>query len=219
VPQARRDERADENKVSEDWILAFSAVTHAPVDLAAEVGLELPMGLRFGASYGYVPSAYLNVITGALTSANAVDETSRALVEKGFESGRSWRLQLGLRPFKSFGGYIDAGFSRVTISGTLAAADAMSAGLLLPVDYSVDSTLNLWFVELGYQAQIANRLLLAFGFGLMRTTSAKTTAESVASSVPIVGQTEDQVTSNIDSALEQYGIIPTLNLRIGFDAI
>jgi hypothetical protein len=204
------------DSIHDDWMLALSAVTHAPVDLGVEVCVEMPFGLRLAASYGYVPSAYLGVITGILTSANAVDDSARALVENGFENGKSWRLQIGMRPFRSFGGFIDAGYSRVTLSGSLDATEVQSiAGFNPSSNYSVDSTLNLWFVELGYQAVIAERLVLAFGIGVMRTTGAHTTALANGSS----SQTTEAVSAKVDDAIEKYGVIPTLNLRIGFDAI
>lgn len=187
--------------------------------MALEAGIEMPFGLRFAASYGFVPGGYLNVITGALSSANAVSGDATRLVENGFDSGHTWRLQVGIRPFRNFGAYLDGGFSRITLTGTLdATATSAVAGITVPMNYDVNSQIDLWFLELGYQGEIADRVVLAGGFGLMRATNAETTARATGGSQ--VGQSyNDQATATVDHAIEKYGIIPTLNLRLGFDFI
>jgi hypothetical protein len=207
---------SDKSSLSDDWTAALSVVTHAPVDLGIEAGFETPFGLRLSGVYGYVPSAYLNVITNSLVSANALSAESELLLKEGFESGHSVRLQVGLRPFKSFGGYLDGGYSHIGLSGSF---DASDANVDLVGGYHVTSSLDLWFLELGYQGIIADRLLIAGGFGLMRIFNAKTNATPNGSATAVPRSLDQSVTGDVDNALEKYGFIPTLSLRVGFDFI
>lgn len=215
--ETREDDAEDFRK---EWMVALSAATHAPVDIGLELAVETPIRLRFLAGLGYVPSGYLSVITGALAGADALDDEARTLIEDGFESGRAWRVGIGFRPFKNFGAYLDGGFSNLSVSGSVDANEARElTGVRLSTSYKVKSSLNAWFLELGYQGLIADRLLLAFGFGVMRATSSQTTADPTGQPSATERLFDDAATSTADDAIEKYGIIPTLNLRLGFDVI
>jgi hypothetical protein len=201
-------------------MFAIAAATHAPVDLGIELALETPIRLRLLAGFGYVPSGYLGIVTGALVGADALDEEERTLIEDGFESGRAWRVGVGIRPFKNFGAYLDGGFSQLNISGSIDADEARAlTGVRLSTSYKVKSSLSAWFLELGYQGLIADRMLLAFGFGVMRATSASTSADPTGTPSATERLFDDAATNAADDSIEKYGIIPTLNLRLGFDVI
>ncbi len=210
----------DADDYRDAWMLALSAATHAPVDLGLELVVETPIRLRLLAGLGYVPSGYLSVITGALVGADALDDEARTLIEDGFESGRAWRVGIGFRPFKNFGAYLDGGFSRISVSGSVDAGEAHElTGVRLSTSYKVKSSLNAWFLELGYQGLIADRVLLAFGFGVMRATGSRTSVDPTGQPSATERLFDDAATNSADDAIEKYGIIPTLNLRLGFDVI
>jgi hypothetical protein len=219
--QDRGDTRSDDSENFRDqWMVALSLATHAPVDLGLELAVETPIRLRFIAGLGYVPSGYLSIITGALVGADALNDESRTLIEDGFESGRAWRLGIGIRPFKNFGAYLDGGFSHLSVSGSVDASEARElTGVRLSTSYKVKSSLSAWFLELGYQGLIADRVLLAFGFGVMRSMSSRTSADPTGQPSAAESLFDDAATNAADDAIEKYGIIPTLNLRLGFDVI
>jgi len=226
APSAEASPARDQGPPSEaedfrdQWMVALSAATHAPVDLGIELAVETPIRLRLIAGLGYVPSGYLGVVTGALVGADALDDEARTLIEDGFESGRAWRLGVGIRPFKNFGAYLDGGFSQLSVSGSVDANEARElTGVRLATSYKVKSKLNAWFLELGYQGLIADRFLIAFGFGVMRATGARTTAEPTGTPSAAERLFDDAATATADESIEKYGIIPTLNLRLGFDVI
>jgi hypothetical protein len=201
-----------------DWMLSLEGVTHAPIDAGFQAGLETPIGLRLFAGYGWVPSAYLGVWSGVASSLSS-DARAQALFQSGFDSGTSWRIAAGLRPFHNLGLYLDVGYSALDIRGSVAASDLSgSAGLgAVPGDYQVRSSLHMWLAELGYQGIIADRVVLAMGVGVMGTLSAHTTvtAEGGAPKDPALAD----VASKVDSALESHGVTPTLTVRLGFDMI
>lgn len=219
-----RDRGDTDNEDSENfrdqWMVALSVATHAPIDLGLELTVETPIRLRFLAGLGYVPSGYLSIITGALVGADALNDEARTLIEDGFESGRAWRLGIGIRPFKNFGAYLDGGFSHLSVSGSVDANEARElTGARLSTSYKVKSSLSAWFLELGYQGLIAERVLLAFGFGVVRATNSRTSADPTGQPSATERLFDDAATNTADDAIEKYGIIPTLNLRLGFDVI
>ena len=115
---------------------------------------------------------------------------------------------IGFRPVAGL--YLDVGYARVDLSGALR-ADQYS--------YSIDTTLHMWTAEIGYQAQIADRLVLALGLGVMKTFSASSSVEAdfeLGRSARALAITSDAV-DEYDHKLEQYGIVPTLTARIGWD--
>jgi hypothetical protein len=133
-------------------------------------------------------------------------------------SGHTWRVQAGLRPFRALGLYGDFGYARLRAKGSL---DLSSAGVpalaQLGGGYRADTTLDMWLVELGYQAELADRVVLALALGAMGTFEATTTISAV-DGAPGNSLLNDAA-AQADSALESYGIVPTLTLRLGFDLI
>jgi hypothetical protein len=54
--------------IKRHWILSAEWVTHAPLDIGLQAGLETSIGLRLGAGYGWVPSAFSSVVTRVAAS-------------------------------------------------------------------------------------------------------------------------------------------------------
>jgi hypothetical protein len=215
---ADRDEDARAAKRRrEAWILSLEGVTHAPVDIGAQLGIETPPGIRLFAGYGWVPQAYMDLLTGVAASASG-NSYAQALLEEADYTGRTWRIQIGLRPLRRLGVYGDFGYAQLRAKGSLdLSSTSVPALAALGGGYRADTKLDMWLLELGYQAQFADRVMLALALGVMGTVEATTTIRSVqgAPNSKLLGDAARQG----DSALESYGIVPTLTLRLGFDFI
>jgi hypothetical protein len=218
--EARRDHaekrRGEERR--EAWLLSIEGVTHAPLDWGLAIGLQTPPGLRVSGGLGWVPGSYMSLLTGVAANASG-DGYAQALLEHGDYDGRTWRVQIGFRPFRSLGLYADVGYARVNADGTLDLEDSgVSVLEALGGRYRATTKLDMWLVELGYQGQVAERLVLGIGLGAMGTMNATTTL------VAVDGARSDRrllgaIATDTDAALEKYGVIPTLTLRLGFDLI
>ncbi len=202
----------------EAWTLSLEGVTHAPIDWGLALGLQTPPGLRLSGGVGWVPEAYMNLLTGVAASASG-NGYARALLEHADYDGRTWRVQIGVRPFRAIGLYADVGYARVNAAGRLALEDSGVTALeALGGSYRAETKLDLWLVELGYQGQLAERLVLGVGLGVMGTWSSTTTLvalEGARSNRRVL----EGIARDTDSALETYGLMPTLTLRLGFDLI
>lgn len=219
--RGERQRLADDEDVSDAWMLSVEGVTHAPVDAGFQIGIELPFRVRAFGGYGWVPSAYRDLIVGAAT--RGANDGARAVIENGLDGGRSWRVQAGLRPFANAGVYLDVGYSQLRLDGTLDGEDLAEAAGVPPgsaagVSYAVESTLHMWLVELGYQWTLFDHVVTAIAAGLMGTLDANTEATPGA---PVGGAEEralrSEATSIVDQQIESYGVVPTLTLRLGLD--
>ncbi len=200
-------------------MLALEAVTHAPLDIGFQVGFEARPGVRVSGGYGRVPGAYLGLVTRAARNASNADPLATALITDGFQGGYTWRVQGGIRPFSKLGLYLDAGYARVALAGSLDSRAVPSAGALgVQGGYSVDAVLHMWLIELGYQAHVGDHVVLAVGGGVMGTFAAHTTISTQAGSVRLPA-VDPSTASTVDELLEKHGYLPTLTLRLGFDLI
>jgi hypothetical protein len=201
-----------------DWLLSLEAVTHAPIDMGAQLGVETPQGLRLFGGYGVVPGSYMGLLTGI--AANASDNAyAQTLLNDARYRGHTWRVQVGLRPFRALGLYADVGYARLNARGDLdLAASSIPQLARLGGGYEASTALDMWLVELGYQGQIADRLVLGLALGCMGTFNATTTISAV-NGAPTSNALLGDAASQADAALEKYGIVPTLTLRLGFDLI
>jgi hypothetical protein len=213
-----RESDASQTKRRRDaWMLSLEAVTHAPIDMGAQLGLETPQRLRLFAGYGWVPGSYMNLLTGIAASASG-NSYARALLDDAEYRGHTWRVQVGFRPFRNLGLYGDVGYARLRAKGSLdLASSSVSALADLGGGYRADTKLDMWLFELGYQGQIADRLVLGLALGAMGTVESTTTIASV-DGAPSSRLLNDAATQ-ADEALESYGIVPTLTVRLGFDFI
>lgn len=196
-------------------MFSVEAATRAPVDAGVQLTFETPVGFRMFGGYGWVPSMYLGSIVGTAANASA-DPLLGAILEKGFDSGNAWRAGIGIRPFRKLGLYLDAGYARVSLRGALDTAE-LTGVPGVSGSYAVDSTLGLGFLELGYQAKIAERVVLGAALGATKVLGAETRVTPGAGSAS--NPELENTTGNVDRGLERYGVLPTLTLRLGLDLI
>jgi hypothetical protein len=220
VPQRDTTARSERRlrELRERWMLAVEGVTRAPVDMGVQVGLETPQGLRLSGGYGVVPGSYMNLLTGIAASASGNSYAS-AFLEKAEYSGRTWRVQAGIRPFRSLGLYGDFGYARLDAKGALDLASSDIAALAaLGGGYEARTRLDMWQLELGYQALLAQRMVLAAGLGCMGTFNSRTNI-TARGGAPTDDAILERAATQADAALEKYGVVPTLSLRLGVDLI
>jgi hypothetical protein len=212
------DTRAAQRRRRQAWLLSVEAVTHAPIDMGVQVGVETPQGLRLFGGYGFVPGVYINLLTGIAGNATG-SSYGAALLKAARYQGHTWRIQAGLRPFRAIGLYGDVGYARVDATGTL---DLSSTGIPVLEElgggYQAQTKLDMWLFELGYEGEVADRAVFALALGFMRTYSAKTTFSAVGGA-PTNSTVLDIAGAQADVALQKYGFTPTLTLRLGFDLI
>jgi hypothetical protein len=214
----QRDEVESARPWREAWTLSLEGVTHAPLDMGVALGLQTPPGLRLSGGVGWVPGSYMGLLTGIAASASG-NGYANVLLDKAEYEGRTWRVQVGLRPFRSLGLYADVGYARVNAEGSLALEDSGVATLeALGGSYRAETKLDMWLIELGYQGQLADRLVLSLGLGVMGTWSSNTTLVAL-DGARSDGRLLSRIEADTDAALERYGIMPTLTLRLGFDLI
>lgn len=221
-------EDPDDGSKDSSWAFSVEGVTNAPVDIGGRLSLETPFRLRLSTGLGIVPGGYLGLINNAVEATGAYDELVAGLVNTGFDRGRVWRTQLGIRPFKNSGFYIDGGYARVSLAGSLFGSDVSSLANSIEIEgqnvgdagYDLRSTIDMWLVEIGGQWTVADHLLVGFGVGVMGTVRARSRAipnfeagQQVA--VETISQT---AVDDFDGQLEKYGYVPTLTLRIGYRA-
>ncbi len=216
TPNSERAASLRAQKFREQWLLSVEAVTHAPVDLGIQVTGRAPFGLRLSGGFGWVPSAYAGVLQGVAASANS-DARAEALLREANYGGHTWRVQLGIQPFRQVGLYLDGGYARANLSGAVNLSDSQNASLAaLGGSYVANTALDFWLVELGYQAEL-DRLVVGAAFGLMGTIDSRTKLEQEDADAPQASFTELQ--NQMDRSFETYGYVPTLTLRLGVDLL
>jgi hypothetical protein len=219
-----RDRAREDRDVSDEWMLSAEGVTHAPIDIGFQAGIEFPFGLRLFGGYGWVPDAYMDLIVDAATAGTDVSGAQQ-VVESAYDSGTTWRIQAGIRPSKKIGLYIDGGYSQVRLDGSLAADEIAAAAGVPPGQvtgqaYAVESTVHMWLVEIGWQATLADHLVLGIGAGVMGTIDSSTEATPSFAGTSAQERALSEVASDVlDQQIENYGFVPTITLRLGFDLI
>jgi hypothetical protein len=209
-PAVDRADQAEKKRerAAEDWLLAIEGYTTAPVDLGGRITFETPFRLRLSGAYGIVPGAYFGLVNDAVEESGAYDSFGAQSVDASLDDGHVWRAMIGMRPVGGL--YFDAGYARIALSGGLQ---------LDQFNYSIDTTIHMWTAEIGFQGAIADHLLVALGVGVMKTFSADSTVLAnfdLGNTELGRSITEDGV-REYERKLEQYGIVPTLSLRIGWD--
>jgi hypothetical protein len=165
--------------------------------------------------YGWIPSAYSGLLTGIAASASGNAQVGAILNHTSYQ-GHTFRVQTGVRPFRSLGLYADFGYARLSLAGSLDLATSGVPSLQgLGGGYQAHTTVDMWLVEVGYQHEFWDSVTMGLSLGVMGTFAAQTsiTAKNGAPTSPAL----DQAAKETDVALRSYGFVPTISLRLGFD--
>jgi hypothetical protein len=213
-PSADEVSTAQGDRIRDAWLLSLEAVTRVPIDAGAQVGVETPFGLRVFGGYGWVP--YLGMLTGILVKSSDRDLATEVM-RRGHASGDSARFVLGFRPFRRIGVTVDATYARLRLDAKVTVPPMTVQGIEFTGGaYDAHTSADLWGVEVGYQAQIERRVLLGAAAGVTgamdsRTSIVPTGAVPNDPALPVAAE-------RIDQAFRTH-VVPTLTLRLGFDAI
>lgn len=213
-PSADEAATARRERLREAWMLSIEAVTRVPIDAGAQLGVETPFGLRVFAGYGWVP--YLGALSGVVVSASERNVVTE-LLRRGRTSGDSARLVLGLRPLRRLGVTIDGTYARLRLDGSLTIPPMTVQGFEFSGGgYHARTRVDLWGVELGYQSVLVRRLVLGAAAGVTGAIDSRTsiTPSGAAPNDPALPVAAERV----DRAFRTH-VIPTVTLRLGFDAI
>jgi hypothetical protein len=204
----RRDRAERERERAKDWMLAIEGYTTAPVDIGGRVTFETPFRLRLSGAYGIVPGGYFGLVNDVVEASGAYDSFGAEVVEASLDDGHVWRAMVGFRPIGGL--YLDAGYARIALSGGLQADQ---------FNYSIDTTLHMWTAEIGYQAAIGDHFVVALGAGLMKTISADSTVvtDFELGNTALAQSFTDDGVAEYERKLEEYGFVPTVSLRLGWD--
>ncbi len=210
--ESRRAARDAERR---SYLLLLEAVAHVPLDVGAQLGFETPFGLRAFAGYGFMPAGSVGALATLGRGENGT--LARAALARAEYEGHVLRLKFGLRPFQKLGVYLDAGYARAELRARLEGTAQVSGVGSVSGGYRASSSLDLWLVELGYQVDIAERVVLAAALGMLGTLDARTTITPSGSAPDSPRLTEGA--RSVDRAFERYGFVPTITLRAGFNLL
>ncbi len=210
-------------------MFSLEAVTNAPVDIGGRVTIEAPFRVRLSMGFGAIPGAYVGLINDALATAGAYDGFVARSVDAAFNRGTSWRSQIGLRPFKNSGFYLDGGYAVITLQGRLSGSDVAAMAANFDVDttgidqgaYELETEVRMWAAEMGWQGQLNDGLVFGIGIGVLGTLSSKSlvrTSSEAGSSGP-QGLATTAAVAFLDQQIETYGYLPTLTVRLGYDLL
>jgi len=201
-------------RVRDDWMVSLEAVTRVPLEAGVQAGVEMPFGLRVFGGYGWVPAAYVDLVAGVA----AGRQQASVLLDSAEYSGNSARFGLGIRPLRSFGGYFDASYAHVRLMATRDIAPFSVPGYTFPGGtYELRTGLDLWAVELGYEAELDRRFILAGALGLSGAFQSNTVIRP-RGNAPNEQTALTEAAGDVDHVFRK-NLLPTLTLRIGFDLI
>lgn len=209
-----------------EWHLGLEAVTDFPVNVGAQISLELPYGFRINSSFGVLPSAYLDAVTSVFVSAGTFDNTTASLINDALGNSFVWRAHLGWRPFRDAGFYLEVGYGRISLQGGLGAADVISTvtdqslprGTPEDLQLGIDSTLHMFDAELGWELVIAEHLVLRFALGAALTVGSETTLTPPASAqnLPQIDEYIAEAEGTLDGLYQRYVFTPTFSVGLGY---
>lgn len=202
------------NRVRDDWMLSVEGVTRLPLEAGVQATVEMPYGVRVFAGYGWVPTAYINLIAGAA----AGPRYASLVLDSAQYSGDSARVGVGIRPIPHFGAYFDASYAHVRLDASREIPAFSVPGFSFPGGtYALHTGLDLWALELGYQIELDRRFVLAAALGVTGALQSSTVI-GPRGGAPNEQPALSQASSDIDHVF-RTNVLPTLTLRLGFDLI
>lgn len=205
----------------------LAAGTEAPVALSLRGDVELPGRLRVMASVGTTPAAYLSAFNGLIRAAGSGSQSSSGLFGIGLDSGSSWRVQGGWRPFSGAGLLLMGGYTRLDVAGSASAREVFTSvtGQVPPASipeasgvYSVASTLHMVSAELGWEFLFfGDHLVIQTAVGFVGTLDSSTAiTPRFASTTPGAAAARTTAQTYVDQALQSYVFLPTFSLSLGY---
>ena len=217
------------------WSLRLEANTDMPLHLGAGLLLETPARFRVRTGFGFISKAYVsgaNALVQGLS--DSYDEQDAALVESALGQSFLWRNQVGIRPFRSAGFYLHAGYSLAKISGSASGFDVVDAAFNLNErereammrliegnsSVEIDSTLHMLDGELGWEWWPSSHISLRIGLGWAYTMAASASLSVKAqpqtdAEEAVLAQIEEEGSQKLSELYTAYFHPPSLNIALG----
>lgn len=201
--------------------LEIAAATSAPLSLGAEITVELPLGLLVRAHVGFVPEPYVDLLNGVLEGVGAYDAAIAQLVDHAGANALLVRASGGIRPVPGYGFEILAGYTHVSASARVSAAD-FEAATAQPMswpglnDVGLDSELHMLHVQLGWTGLAWDHLAIRVLIGWAHTLSASTRVDVPDDLRARSPAAFADIEADVDDALTSYGFTPELSVAVGY---
>ncbi len=178
------DNNVIHNKSAEpDWRINVELANETPLAVAAGIGVGLPYGLHVGASVGFVPEPYVDLINEASTRLDFYDDPTAALIEQTLDDTLIWTARAAINPWRGLD--ISAAYSQLLLSGSASTQEVLDAfsepvpsGLDAATPYDVESTLHILRADFGWTFRVAGGLYLRPSVGVAVTTAADTAVDA-----------------------------------------
>jgi hypothetical protein len=207
------------------WALAVEGGTQFPLLVGGRLELELPGRVRIGGELGMAPDAYFDLIEEVATVAG-VDPAEAATVRRAADEAWSARALVSWAPFgRSF--YLAGGYSYTEFSGSMTGdqlLDELSMDFADPFRASatLQSQMHGVLGELGFRFFV-DRFTVRVSAGVSATLAAESQVTTRSDSETAdeafeseIARWSRQAESEMEGWLEQYGIVPSVGLGIGY---
>jgi len=217
------------------------AMTRVPDVVGAGIVYENPLRLRAGASAGFIPEGYANIVDDIARDLGAWDETTGYVVGQLLPGSVTLRADVGWRPLADKQWSVAVGYQRVWLRGEvspyevtdalkdfdgleeLASADKAelknNPNLYLP-EILVGAGLHQMTFESGYQWETPERILLRLSLGAAMTLNANSQVDMddiIYEDVTIeTDPYRSDASTQLDETLRKYFHTPTIGVAVGY---
>ena len=201
-------------------------VTDLPLQAGGRIDLDLASGLKVHSSLGGMPEDFIDIINSTVVSFNGYNEETAEVVAAALKNSLVWRTHIGWNADPEAGFYLSAGYTLITLGGGVSGEDLLTiASDEKPDDvsaahvYSVDSTLHLVDIEVGWRWVFLDTYTLRLAAGFSGTIAANT---EVSPKFTPIGETAtkaqkftDEVEVFLDNTYEGNVFTPTVSAAFG----
>jgi hypothetical protein len=197
------------------WHIDLTAGTQFPASVGAMTSFELPYRILLQLDLGFMPEPYAATINDFLKAIGTYDETVSQLISAALGNSFVMRAAAGFRPFERHGFEVLAGYTLVTLGGSLSGAEVLQTLLQekgsasrIPSDAGnqipLRATLHSFQISLGWRwLFLDDRLVLRASLSYLQCVAASTNI-SFSSTRPAEQAAEAKINQEIDGYLTPY---------------
>jgi len=207
------------------WHLSLEAKGELPLFVGGRVSLESPSGLRLSTGLGTQLPGYFDILNQIMEAGAGYGSLMADHMAEASDVPLTWRVQVGYKPPPLRGFYFDAGYGVMSMAGAVK-IDSIAPGIhqgawqeAVPAqEHSLDSTLHMLTVELGYQWIFGDSVMLRLSLGYIGTVASSTKvgqplrAYGLSDSASVATEVADQ----LDELYPKYVHLPAISIGIGY---
>ncbi len=206
--------------------LNLEFVTDLPLQAGGRIDIDLESGLKLHTTLGGMPEDFIDIINSAVVSLNGYNDQTAQVVAAALKDSLVWRTHVGwlADPESSF--YLSLGYTLITLGGGVSGEDLLTiASDEKPDDvsaahvYSVDSTLHLLDIEVGWRWVFLDtytfRLAAGFAATIAATTEVKPQFTPIGDTATKAKKFTQAVETFLDDTYEGNVFTPTLSAAVG----